>query len=119
MYIVVENKQVSGDKGIVNEVNTKVMEGFIPVGGLMFNNTYYYQALFRHAKPAVKPIAPPIAPPHWKEINILSAVVMSMAFGGMRVRYEFRGTGYEFETEKHTKDEIELKMICLEDWATR
>ena len=47
MYIVVENKKVSGVDGIVDEVNSHLEKGFVPIGGLMFNNGYYYQTMFR------------------------------------------------------------------------
>ena len=47
MYIVVENKKVSGVDGIVDEVNSHLEKGFTPIGGLMFNNGYYYQTMFR------------------------------------------------------------------------
>ncbi len=120
MYIVVENKQVSGDNGIVNEVNSHLDKGFVPIGGLMFNNGYYYQTMFCFDEVAVAPIPKPIKTPDWREITILRIQQTPGEFDFKTwVKYRFRNEEYSFETDYKAEFDMPTQSLCLDDWLGR
>ena len=121
MYIVVENKNVSGVDGIVDEVNSHLDKGFVPIGGLMFNNGYYYQTMFCFDEVAVAPlpVEEPIIPPNWRDVKILRMQNDPEFMLDTNVKYEFRGEKYTFSTREHVEFNMATQMLCLSDWASR